>query len=161
LGAPGAGAEALARTLDVAAVAVAAEAVGGAEAILDLTVAYAKDRHQFGRPIGSFQAIKHRLADVLLATDSADLLVGWAAGVAAGEERSDLPAAAAQAKAAATDAFVQAAATAIQVHGGIGFTWEHDAHLFFKRAKALQLLLGGPADDRERAAQALGLGVAA
>jgi alkylation response protein AidB-like acyl-CoA dehydrogenase len=154
IGDAGAAAALIARTRDLAAVALAAEAVGGAEAMLAMSVAYAKDRFQFGRPIGSFQAIKHRCADLLVEVDSASLLADWAARAAA-EQPEALPVAAAECKARCTDAFVHAAAAAIQIHGGIGFTWEHDAHLYFKRAKFDQLLLGHPDLHRERAAQAL------
>jgi alkylation response protein AidB-like acyl-CoA dehydrogenase len=119
-------------------------------------VAYAKDRLQFGRPIGSFQAIKHRCADLLVEVDSASLLADWAARAAA-EQPEALPVAAAECKARCTDAFVHAAAAAIQIHGGIGFTWDHDAHLYFKRAKSSQLFLGNTAYHRELLAQRIGV----
>jgi alkylation response protein AidB-like acyl-CoA dehydrogenase len=129
--------------------------------VLATSVGYAKDRHQFGRPIGSFQAIKHRCADLLVEIDSAGLLAEWAAHTAAEQPADTRSFAASTAKAYCTDAFLHAAAAAIQIHGGIGFTWEHDAHLYFKRAKFDQLLLGQPDQHRERAAQALLSGAAA
>jgi alkylation response protein AidB-like acyl-CoA dehydrogenase len=161
VGGRGEGPAILARTLDLAAAAIASEAVGGAEAVLATSVGYAKDRHQFGRPIGSFQAIKHRCADLLVEIDSAGLLAEWAAHTAAEQPADTRSFAASTAKAYCTDAFLHAAAAAIQIHGGIGFTWEHDAHLYFKRAKFDQLLLGQPDQHRERAAQALLSGAAA
>jgi alkylation response protein AidB-like acyl-CoA dehydrogenase len=151
------GAEAvLARTLDLAVVALAAEATGGAQRCLDMSVAYAKDRIQFGRPIGSFQAIKHMCADMLVQVESARSASSYA-GHTAAEENQDLPIAASTAKAFCTEAFFHAAAQNIQIHGGIGFTWEHDAHLYFKRAKSSELMFGDPDFHRERVAQQLGI----
>ncbi len=149
LGEPGDGARALERTLDLARTALAAEQVGGAQKLLELTVAYAKDRHQFGRPIGSYQAIKHRCADMLSALESARALAYHAAWAAA-EAPAELPAAASAAKVACSDAYAFIAEEAIQVHGGIGFTWEHPAHLYFKRAHSSRVLLGTPAEHRRR-----------
>ena len=146
----------LRKTLDRAAVAVAAEQVGGAQRCLDMAVAYAKERVQFGRPIGSFQAIKHKCADMLLRVESArsaSYYAGWA--VAAGED--EVPALAALAKAYCSDAFFFCAAENIQIHGGVGFTWEYDAHLYFKRAKSTETLLGDPASHRETVARHMGL----
>jgi alkylation response protein AidB-like acyl-CoA dehydrogenase len=156
LGAEGAGAAPLERTLDRARVALAAEQVGGAQRCLDLGVAYAKERVQFGRPIGSFQAIKHRLAEMMVRVEAARSAAWWAAGVAAlgGEE---LPRAASLAKATASEAFFHCAAECLQVHGGVGFTWEYDVHLYLKRARAGEGFLGEPAWHRERVARALGL----
>ena len=138
----------LVRALDLAAAALAAEQVGGAQACLDMSVAHARSRVQFGRPIGSFQAVKHKCADMLVETESARSAAWYAAGVAAdgGEE---LGVAASLAKAYCSDAFFRAAAETIQIHGGIGFTWEHPAHLYFRRAKSSQLLLGSPGYHRE------------
>ncbi|NDU73691.1 acyl-CoA dehydrogenase [Actinomadura sp. DSM 109109] len=150
------GPEALARALDVAAVALAAEQLGGAQRTLDMTVGYAKVRHQFGRPIGSFQAVKHRCADMFVLVESARSAVLNAAA-AADEDPRALPAAAALAQAYCSEAFVRTAGEAIQLHGGIGFTWEHDAHLYFKRARASRELFGSPERHRERLAALAGL----
>ncbi|TYK45824.1 acyl-CoA dehydrogenase family protein [Actinomadura decatromicini] len=148
--------DAVRRALDVAAVALAAEQLGGAQKTLDMTVEYAKVRHQFGRPIGSFQAVKHRCADMFVQVESARSAVLNAAAVA-DENPDGLPAAAALAKAYCSDAFFHTAGEAIQLHGGIGFTWEHDAHLYFKRAQASRQLFGAPAEHRERLAALAGL----
>jgi alkylation response protein AidB-like acyl-CoA dehydrogenase len=151
-----AAAQALAHTLDLARIALAAEQLGGAEHCLDMAVAYAKERHQFGRPIGSFQAIKHKCADMLVLLESARSATYYAAWVASHrpEERAT---AAAVAKISASRAFFRCAAENIQIHGGIGFTWEHDAHLYFKRAKASEQLLGQPRELRESLSAAVGL----
>jgi alkylation response protein AidB-like acyl-CoA dehydrogenase len=156
IGREGDGSELLRKTLDRAAVAVSAEQVGGAQRCLDMAVEYAKARVQFGRPIGSFQAIKHKCADMLLRVESArsaSYYAGWA--VAAEEE--ELPALAALAKAYCSDAFFFCAAENIQIHGGVGFAWEHDAHLYFKRAKSTETLFGDPATHRETVARHMGL----
>ncbi|MEV2232678.1 acyl-CoA dehydrogenase family protein [Streptomyces phaeochromogenes] len=142
--------------LDRAAVALAAEQVGVASRALDMAVEYAKVRHQFGRPIGSFQAVKHLLADVLLEVESARAAAHYAL-LAAENEDPELPAVASLAKAFCSDACLQATEQNIQVHGGIGFTWEHPAHLYLKRAKTSQLLFGDPAYHRELLAQRIGL----
>jgi len=146
----------LRRALDLAAVALATEQVGSAQRCLDMTVAYAKVRQQFGRPIGSFQAIKHRCADMLLRVESARAAAYYAAWAAA-EDADELPAVASLARAYCSDACSWVAGETIQVHGGIGFTWEHDAHLYFKRAKASELLLGDPAHHRELMLQRIGI----
>lgn len=156
IGAPGEAAAILSRTLDVAAVALAAEQLGGAQRALDMAVAYAKIRHQFGRPIGSFQAIKHRCADLLLEVESLRSAVGYAAAAVA-EDSAEVPAVAALVKALASDTYFHVAAENIQIHGGIGFTWEHDAHLYFKRAKASELFLGDASYHRERLAARIGI----
>ena len=156
IGVDGAGQSILERTLDLAAVLLAAEQVGGAQACLDLTVEYVKVRTQFGRPIGSFQAIKHRCADMLVALESARSAVYHAAWTAA-EAPDELPAAAAMAKAMASEAYNFCAGETIQLHGGIGFTWEHDAHLYYRRAHSTALLLGDPAYQRELLAGRLGI----
>ena len=142
----------LARVLDLAAVAVAAEQVGGAARVLDMAVEYAKTRVQFGRPIGSFQAVKHKLADMHLDVESARSAAYYGMWAAAGD-LPDLPVAASMAKACAGDAFVRAAAENIQVHGGIGFTWEHPAHLYLKRAHSTQQLFGNSAHHRQQLAR--------
>ena len=156
VGVPGAAGAVLKRVLDLAAVALAAEQVGGTQFCLDMAVGHAKERMQFGRPIGSFQAIKHRCADMLLDCEmarSAAYYAGWC--VATGDD--DLPVAAAMAKAHCSDAYFRAAAENIQIHGGIGFTWEHPAHLYFKRAKSSQLMFGDAAHHRERLASLVDL----
>ena len=146
----------LPRALDLAATALAMEQVGGARRCLDITVAYAKERHQFGRAIGSFQAIKHRCADMLLRVESARAAAYYAAWAAA-EDAEELPAVASLARAYCSEAYSWVAGETIQVHGGIGFTWEHDAHLYFKRAKASELLLGDPAHHREQMLRRIGV----
>ncbi|MDH6622831.1 alkylation response protein AidB-like acyl-CoA dehydrogenase [Streptomyces sp. LBL] len=155
--------------LDRAAVALAAEQVGVASRALDMAVDHAKVRHQFGRPIGSFQAVKHLLADVLLEVESARAAAHYGllaaenaenAGNAgnAGNDDPALPAVASLAKAFCSEACLQATEENIQVHGGIGFTWEHPAHLYLKRAKTSQLLFGDPAYHRELLARRIGMG---
>jgi len=149
----GAGAGAVAAGLDVALVVLAAEQVGGAAACLDLAVEYAKLRHQFGRPIGSFQAIKHKLADLLLLVEMGRSAVDRA--MAAEHDPARLAEAAAVAKIWCSDAYTTVATENVQVHGGIGFTWEHDAHLYFRRARADEQLLGDATVHRDRLATLL------
>lgn len=156
LGEPGGGWRGIDRALTVASVALAAEAVGGAQACLDMAVAYAKERIQFGRPIGSFQAIKHKCADMLVSVESAKS-AAYYAGWAVDEDNDELVLVAPLAKAYCTEAYFKAAAENIQIHGGIGFTWEHDAHLYFKRAKSIEMLFGSPTHHRSRLADALGI----
>ena len=156
LGQEGAGWAGLSRTLDQAAVCLAAEQVGGAQRCLDMSVEYAKVRIQFGRPIGSFQAIKHKCADMLLEVESAKS-AAYYAGWAAAEDNDELPVVASLAKAYCSEAYFHAAAENIQIHGGIGFTWEHDAHLYFKRAKSSEILLGDATYHRELLAQRIGI----
>ncbi len=146
----------LAKALDLAAVGLANEQVGGAQKVLEMSVQYAKDRIQFGRPIGSFQAIKHKCADMLLEVESAKSAAYYGSWCAA-EDNEELPVVASLAKAYCSDAYFAAAAENIQIHGGIGFTWEHPAHLYFKRAKTTELLLGDPAYHRELLAQRIGI----
>jgi alkylation response protein AidB-like acyl-CoA dehydrogenase len=122
-------------------IAAAAEALGGSQEALDRTVAYSRERVQFGRAIGSFQAYKHRLADMMVEIEQARSAVYWAA-CAADEGSDEAVLAAHAAKSFAADTFFMCASNMIQLHGGIGFTWEHDAHLYFKRARALQTMLG-------------------
>ena len=141
---------------DVAAICLAVEQVGAAQKVLETTVDYAKTRNQFGRAIGSFQAVKHRLADMLVEVESARSAAYAALGaLAAGSD--EVPVLAAIAKAYCSDALLNCAGESIQLHGGIGFTWEHSAHLYFKRAKASQLLFGDPAHHRNKLAGYLGL----
>ncbi|GAA2454456.1 acyl-CoA dehydrogenase family protein [Actinomadura vinacea] len=137
------------KVLDLAAVGLACEQTAGAERVLEMAVEYAKTRHQFARPIGSFQAIKHRCADMALGIDAARSAAAYAVWAASGGP-AELPVAAAMAKATCSEAFVFAAAENVQVHGGIGFTWEHPAHLYFRRAKSGALLFGDPAHHRDR-----------
>ena len=156
LGDEGAGAAALERILELAAIALAAEQVGGAQRCLDLAVAHAKTRIQFGRPIGSFQAIQHRCADMMLLVESARSAAYYAACVAA-ESGSELPRVASLAKVYCSEAYFHCAADCLQVHGGVGFTWEYDVHLHLKRARWTQGFLGDPAWHRERVARLIGL----
>ena len=154
---PAGGAEAVLRkTLDLAAVAMSVEAVGGARKCLDMAVEYAKVRVQFGRPIGSFQAIKHKCADMLLEVEGARAAAYHAAWAAA-EDSAEVPVVASLAKACCSEAFFQCAADNIQIHGGIGFTWEHPAHLYYRRAKSAEQLFGRPTYHRELLAQRLGI----
>ncbi len=140
---------ALRKTFDVASIALANEMVGGASKLLDSAVDYANLRVQFGRVIGSFQAIKHKCADVLLRVELAKSAAYGAAGSTALDD-DELSTNASLAKALASEAFLEAAAQTIQIHGGIGFTWENDTHLYFKRAKSGESLLGQPHEHRER-----------
>jgi alkylation response protein AidB-like acyl-CoA dehydrogenase len=155
IGEEGDGGRVLRHVLDLACTALAAEQVGAAERCLELTVAYAKDRVQFGRPIGSFQAVKHRLADAYVLMESARSAALGAAFAAAGSP--GLTRSAAVAKSACSEAFSTVAGEIIQLHGGIGITWEHDAHRYFKRAHGSGLLFGPPAWHRGRLAADLGL----
>ena len=142
------GAKPIFRTLDQAAIALANEMVGGAQIVLDSAVSYAKLRVQFGRTIGSFQAIKHKLADMLLDVELAKS-AAYCAAQAAAVEDPDWPALASLAKAAASETYLRTAAECIQIHGGIGFTWDNDTHLWFKRAKSSEVFLGQPGYHRE------------
>jgi alkylation response protein AidB-like acyl-CoA dehydrogenase len=160
---PGKGWPLLRDVLLIAAIGLAAEQTGGAQQALDLTLAYTAERHQFGRAIASFQAIKHRCADLMLQLECARSAAWYAACVA--QERldpagsiavaSELLEATATAQIHASEAFFNCAAEAIQLHGGVGFTWEYDPHLYFKRARASERLLGSPALYRERLAAQL------
>ena len=156
IGEEGKGWDILSTVLDLAAVGLAAEQVGGAQMCLDMAVEYAKVRVQFGRPIGSFQAIKHKCADMLLEVESAKS-AAYYAGWCAAEMNDELPSTASLAKAYCSEAYFHAAAENIQIHGGIGFTWEHPAHLYFKRAKSSELLFGDPTYHRELLAQRIGI----
>ena len=141
LGAASGGWDTLRRVLDRAAVLVAFEQVGGAQTCLDMARAYAQERYAFGRPIGSFQAIKHKLADVYIALELARSNAMYGAWALA-TDAPELPLAAAAARVSATDAFHVASKENIQTHGGMGFTWESDCHLYYRRAKLLALTLG-------------------
>jgi len=154
LTAAGGGARAVSAALDVALVVVAAEQVGGAAACLDMAVEYAKIRHQFSRPIGSFQAIKHKLADLLLLVEMGRSAIDRA--LLAEQDPARLAEAAAVAKIWCSDAFTTVTTENVHIHGGIGFTWEDDAHLYFRRARADAALLGDATVHRERLAALLG-----
>jgi len=156
IGEDGKGWDVLSTVLDLAAVGLAAEQVGGAQFVLEMAVEYAKVRVQFGRPIGSFQAIKHKCADMLLEVESAKSAAYYGMWCAA-EMNDELPSTASLAKAYCSEAYFHAAAENIQIHGGIGFTWEHPAHLYFKRAKSSELLFGDPTYHREQLAQRIGI----
>ena len=156
IGAEGTGWSTIERVRDLVAVALANECAGGAQTVLDMAVEYAKVRIQYGRPIGSFQAIKHKCADMLLEVESSKSAAYYAAGTVA-EAAEEVPMAASLAKAYVGDAYFHVAAENIQIHGGIGFTWEHPAHLYFKRAVSSKLLFGEPTYERERLAQRIGL----
>jgi alkylation response protein AidB-like acyl-CoA dehydrogenase len=147
----------ISRAADTAAVAFAAELVGVAQRALDMAVEYAKEREQFGRPIGSYQAVSHRLANMLWDTEEARSLTYYAAWCADAEPES-LPLAASMAKARASDAATSVTHDAIQTFGGIGFTWEHDAHFLLKRARVSAQMLGTAAHHRQRVATLAGLG---
>jgi alkylation response protein AidB-like acyl-CoA dehydrogenase len=156
LGAEGSGWPPLAKTLDQANIMLAAEMLGASQKCLDMAVTYAKVRMQFARPIGSFQAIKHKAADVLLEVELAKS-AGYYSWWVADERAEELAEAASLAKSVCTDTFLLAAIESIQIHGGIGFTWEHDAHLYLKRAKGSEILFGDATEHRARLAAQLGL----
>ena len=145
---------ALSRVLDRATVALCAEMCGGAQRVLDMTTDYAKIRIAFGRPIGSYQGVKHRAADMLVDVENAKSLTYYAAW-AIDEELAEAPLAVSMAKAYASDACRKVAGAGIQLHGGIGFTWEHDLQLYFKRAKASEVAFGDATWHRERVARLL------
>ena len=145
--------------VDVGSVALAAELVGVAQRALDIAVAYAKEREQFGRPIGAYQAVSHRLAEMLWEVEEARSLTYYAAWAADAQPES-LPLAASMAKARASDAANSVTHNAIQTLGGIGFTWEHDIHFLLKRARVSAPLLGSARQHRERVAALTGLGEA-
>jgi alkylation response protein AidB-like acyl-CoA dehydrogenase len=136
--------------------ALAAEQVGGARRLMEMSVEYAQVREQFGRPIGSFQAIKHKCADMLVEVESSTS-AAYAACAAVEESSEETALLCSLAKAYCSEAYCHVAAENIQVHGGIGFTWEHPAHLYFRRAKSTEMLFGAPAYHRERVLEELGL----
>ena len=142
----------MAEALDVAATALVAEMVGGMQRTLDLTVEYAKTRTQFGKPIGMFQAVQHQCADMYLETESARSAAYYAAW-ALQDNAPDAASAASIAKIYASDAGRTVGNRGIQVHGGMGFTWENDIHLYYRRAKASETALGDATFHRERLAR--------
>ncbi|MET8572811.1 acyl-CoA dehydrogenase family protein [Streptomyces sp. NPDC004783] len=156
IGAEADGDRVLRHVLDLACAALAAEQTGAAERCLELTVAHAGERVQFGRPVGSFQAVKHRLADAYVLVESARS-AAYGAACGADDGSPDLSRRAAVAKSACSEAFSTVAGETIQLHGGIGITWEHDAHRYFKRAHGSAQLFGSPAWHRGRLAEELGL----
>ena len=156
IGAEGDAEALLPRVLDRVAVALACEQVGGAQRTLEMAVEHAKRRMQFGRPIGSFQAVKHTCADMAQQVEGARSAAAWAVSASA-DDSPELPVAASMAKVRCSEAFLFTAAENIQVHGGIGFTWEHPAHLYFRRAHSSALLFGDPAHHRELLLQRLGV----
>jgi alkylation response protein AidB-like acyl-CoA dehydrogenase len=147
--------EAITAALDVGAVALAQEQAAGAQRCLEMSVEYAKERFQFGRAIGSFQAVKHMCANMLVSVEHARSAAWHAARSLADAEESRI--AVPLARSVCSDAYIQAAGDTIQIHGGIGFTWDHDAHLFFKRAKADALIIGSVDSYRDRLADAIGI----
>jgi alkylation response protein AidB-like acyl-CoA dehydrogenase len=153
LGTEGDAAAPFAATLDIAAICLAHEMVGGAELLREQAIAFANQRYQFGRPISSFQSLKHKAAEMLMEVELAKSAAYYAAA-AVDEADPEVPALASLAKAAASDAYLQTAIHAVQIHGGIGFTWDNDTHLWFKRAKSSEVFLGGPEYHRERLMQA-------
>jgi len=156
IGEDGSGERLISRVLDLASVGLAAEQAGAARRCLEASAEYARTRFQFGRAIGSFQAVKHKCADMLVQVELAEATVREAARLES-EGDADFPVAAAAAHAVCSRAFMFAAMENIQVHGGIGFTWEHPAHLYFRRAKSSQLLFGGPTAYYERLLNRLGI----
>jgi alkylation response protein AidB-like acyl-CoA dehydrogenase len=148
---------ALDRVLALAIGALCAEQVGGAQRCLDTATEYARTRLQFGRPIGSYQAIKHKCADMLVEVEFARSAAYHAAFRAADEDDDETIAAAHMAKAYCSEAYFRTAAENIQIHGGMGFTWEHSAHLYFKRAKASAVLFGDPIHHRRELARSIGI----
>jgi alkylation response protein AidB-like acyl-CoA dehydrogenase len=151
LGVVGAGWKPLARLLDLGALGLAADCFGAAERVLEMAVEYSKTRQQFGRPIGSFQAIKHIAAEMVAEIEPARSLL-WYAAHAQDAVPRDASRAASMAKASLSDICARATNRAIQMHGGIGFTWEHDLHFWFKRSKWNELAFGDPSFHRERVA---------
>lgn len=153
-------ADTLAKILDLATICLAAEQMGGAQQVLDITIAYTKERVQFNRPIASFQSVKHKAADMMTKVEACRSGVYYAACIAQevlvnGPLAGELAEAASIVKANASDAYFQNAGDGIQLHGGVGFTWEYDVHMYFKRAKATEHFLGNAAYHRERLASIL------
>src|SRR5574341_119509 len=156
MGQAGSGWAPLARVIDRATVALCAEMCGGAQKVLEMTVEYAKIRQAFGRPIGSYQGVKHRAADMLVDVENSKSITYYAAW-AMDEGVPEGPLAVSMAKAYVSDAYRRVSGAGIQLHGGIGFTWEHDLHLYFKRAKGSEFTFGDATWDRERVAQLVNL----
>ncbi len=160
MGEPGQGWESLSKVIDLATIALAAEQVGGCQQLLDMTVAYTGERVQFNRTIASYQAVKHKAADMMLKTEVARSAVYYAACVAqealeGGPLAGELSEAASVAKSYCSDAYFAIAGDALQLFGGVGFTWEYDVHLYLKRAKSSEHMLGNGTQHRERLASAL------
>ena len=156
MGQAGSGWAPLARVIDKATVGLCAEMCGGAQKVLDMTVEYAKIRQAFGRPIGSYQGVKHKAADMLVDVENSKSITYYAAW-AMDEGVAEGPLAVSMAKAYVSDAYRRVAGAGIQLHGGIGFTWEHDLHLYFKRAKGSEFTFGDATWHRERVAQLVNL----
>ncbi len=156
MGQAGSGWAPLARVIDRATVALCAEMCGGAQKVLEMTVEYAKIRQAFGRPIGSYQGVKHKAADMLVDVENSKSITYYAAW-AMDEGVPEGPLAVSMAKAYVSDAFRRVSGAGIQLHGGIGFTWEHDLHLYFKRAKGSEFTFGDATWHRERVAQLVNL----
>jgi alkylation response protein AidB-like acyl-CoA dehydrogenase len=156
IGPEGGAGEWIDRTLALAGIAMAAEEIGGARRCLELAVTHAKQRFQFGRPIGSFQAIKHKCADMLVEIEQGQAAVYYAAWTA-GTPGEDVLLWSSLAKSYASETYAYAAKTAMQIFGGMGYTWECDVHLYLKRSKSSEFLLGTPKVQRERLAQRIGL----
>jgi alkylation response protein AidB-like acyl-CoA dehydrogenase len=156
MGAPDKAWPALKRALEWATAALCAEMVGGVQKVLETSTEYAKTRHQFGKPIGIYQAVSHKIADMLVLSESGRSATYYAAW-AVEADAPDRSLAASMAKAYVSDAYRKVSGDGIQVHGGIGFTWEHDMHLYFKRAKSSEVTLGDATYHRELVAQALDL----
>ena len=156
LGSKGGAWSAVARVIQRATIALCGEMCGGAQRVLDMTTEYAKIRVAFGKPIGTYQGVKHKAADMLVDIENAKSLTYYAAW-AADENSSETALATSMAKAYVSDAYRKVSATGIQLHGGIGFTWEHDLHLYFKRAKSSEFTFGDATYHRERVAQLINL----
>jgi alkylation response protein AidB-like acyl-CoA dehydrogenase len=156
LGTAGGGWKLLERVADRGKVGLAAEMCGGAQRVLEMSVEYAKVREQFGKPIGSFQAIQHKCANMLVEVESSKSITYYAAWAVANDV-AEAPLAAAMAKAYTSDAYRHTAGEGIQIHGGIGFTWEHDMHIFFKRAKSSEVTFGDATWNREVVARLIEL----
>ena len=156
VGSDGEGWAAVARMLDLAAVSLAAEQMGGAGQCLELAIGYAKNRIQFGQTIGSFQVIKHKCAELYVAVEAAKACVSQASWVVA-TENEDLRGIVNVAKSYCSEVYFRVAAENIQIHGAIGFTWEHPAHMYFKRAKSSEHLFGDPAYHRAMLAESIGI----
>jgi alkylation response protein AidB-like acyl-CoA dehydrogenase len=156
LGTPGQGWALLDRIVDRGKVGLCAEMCGGAQRVLEMSVEYAKVREQFGKPIGSFQAIQHKCANMLVEVESSKSVTYYAAWAVANDV-AEAPLAAAMAKSYCSDAYRHVSGEGIQIHGGIGFTWEHDMHLYFKRAKSSEVTFGDATWNRELVAQHINL----
>jgi alkylation response protein AidB-like acyl-CoA dehydrogenase len=156
LGGAAQGWPALGRVIERSTVALCAEMCGGAQKVLEMTTEYAKVRVAFGKPIGTYQGVKHRAADMLVDVENAKSLTYYAAW-AVDENAPEAGLAASMAKAYVSDAYRKVTGAGIQLHGGIGFTWEHDLHLYFKRAKSSEFTFGDATYHRERVAQLVGL----